>query len=147
MIQPQLNTVAGLVKARNAEVAGIVRGARSSTQPVQTIRGEINAWSSNARDNLSIVSLFSKDRGLSRWLDRVTKLALSRTQVKMAAIGAADVGRVGHAITVRLKKVTPAKWILVSTENESMQWYQGPTQIGTSLVTTGGRIADRTGAL
>ena len=137
LIQPQVATVSRLVNERVAQVSSIVRQARSSSQPIQTIRAEINTWAATARDHLSMVALFAKDRGLSNWLDRVTNLALTRTHVKMAAIGAADVGRVGKAIRVRLAKVTPQKWILVSTENESMQWYQGSTEIGTSLVTTG----------
>lgn len=136
-IQPQLGTVSGLVNTRTAEVASIMRGARSTSQPVQTVRAEIQTWASTARDHLSMISLFAKDRSLSKWLERVTSLAMTRTQLRMAAIGAADVGHVGAAIRARLKKVTPAKWILVSTENESMQWYQGSTEIGTSLVTTG----------
>ncbi len=121
-----------LVNERVAQVSSIVRQARSSSQPIQTIRAEINTWAATARDHLSMVALFAKDRALSNWLDRVTNLALTRTHVKMAAIGAADVGRVGKAIRVRLAKVTPQKWILVSTENESMQWYQGSTEIGTA---------------
>ncbi|HEV3310217.1 MAG TPA: L,D-transpeptidase [Chloroflexota bacterium] len=137
ILQPQLRALQTLVGARQAELKSLLHQIKPAHHRLQAIRNEIHARVSAAQSELNMLGLFNKHPGLTSWLGRAATWALQRHKVRLAAIGAADVGLVETAIKARLKQVAPAKWIYISTEGEYMNWYQGSHQMGTSLVTTG----------
>jgi L,D-transpeptidase catalytic domain len=136
-VQPQLAALHVLVGRRLTDMAHILRRAHASRHAFREVHREIEARLGAAKNDLGLLDLFGKYSGLTRQLTRVSTWALRRTHLHKAAIAAADVGAIAAQIHARLVKVAPAKWIFVSTENETIAWYQGPSQIGFSLATTG----------
>ncbi len=134
---PQVQTLAGLVHARQSDIGSIMSQARHSSHPVEAVRARIHATVASATAQLNQLSLFAKTSQLRRWLARTAAWALGRTWLRYAAQGAADVDAVVAAIHNRVSHSMPAKWVLVSTEGEWIEWFQGPTMIGQSLATTG----------
>ena len=137
VLQPDVQALHGLVSTRKASLAQLLHEAHASHHPLRTIRATVRASASSADQDLTELRLFTKAKGLSHWLHRVSHWALGRSHLLKASIGAANVDLVAHDIRARLNAVAPAKWILVSTEGEYMDWFQGTTQVGSSLVTTG----------
>jgi len=137
VFQPQLASLEAQIKTRRSDLARIIAGARASSQPLAAVRAVTQSRLSDAQAELGLLHNFAKAEKLGRWLTRASHWALSRSHVRTSAIGAVDVGQVDSAIRARLAKVAPAKWILVSTEGEWMEWFQGADMVGSTLVTTG----------
>lgn len=136
-LRPHLIKFRHKVHARLADMHGIIHIAFASPRHLVAVRSIIRQRATSDWAELDLLRQFGKYGRLSHRLGTLEGWAFGRSHIKGAAIGAADLQTLGKAIHVKLKKAAPAKWILVSTEDETMRWFQGPTQIGYTLVTTG----------
>ena len=137
VLQPEVRTLTATVKARRAVVSTITARARTWKHPVLGARAIIAADVAKAQPDLTALSYFANTDALRHWLAHEAAWATKQRALRLAVVGDADVRQVVDKIAATMNKVTPAKWILVSTEGEWMNWYSHGTQLGSTLVTTG----------
>ena len=138
-IKPELKRIQAKVRERQLAVSRIEAVAHASGHPVVAV----HSWATNrleaARSDLGYLELFDhKAAKYSRWVDGLQTWLRHQTWLRYSMVAAADIDSAASQIHRRLAKVAPAKWILVSTENQEVQMYQGTTMVNSSVVTTGG---------
>jgi hypothetical protein len=101
------------------------------------IRTKIQALVERIDTQIARLKIFDSQETFSRWLQQLYPWAIQRPTARATAIGMADIEQMHAALKARAAKVMPAKWILVSTEGEWIEWFQGTSRLGFSLATTG----------
>lgn len=137
VISPDVKGLSKLIGYREKDLKGIKAVVMKSSRRLVAVRALITRRLAAAGKNLSILTIFHGAKSLRAWLDQVARWALGRPRVRGAILGASDIGSVMAALHRKMRKFVPSKWILVSTQNETVSWYQGATEIGSSLATTG----------
>jgi lipoprotein-anchoring transpeptidase ErfK/SrfK len=139
-IEPKLKQIKAVVRERQRSVNVIWAVAHSSGQPVRAV----HAWGLNrvsaAQSDLGYLTLFDKKaaKRYSHWIDHLQHWLKTQTWARYSVVAAADIDAAARQIHQRVVKKAPAKWILVSTENQNVQMYQGTTMVNSSDATTGG---------
>jgi lipoprotein-anchoring transpeptidase ErfK/SrfK len=136
-VQPSVTAFQPVIAARSADIASEMAAVRHSAHWRQAAEAEVAARITSTHRDLDVLTAFHKAPGLQTWLDSATKLAHSQTKIRSIVVAASDIGAVDVTTRAAIRKYAPAKWIYVSTENETISWYERGKRVGISLCTTG----------
>ena len=136
-VEPHFDSLSASVKRRSAVLATLRKQAVATGHYLVAARNEVRTKVAQAKHDLSVLAVFHPSPHLETWFKSLSSWAATRHTFDGTLIAASDLDALNDSVSAAVGKYVPAKWIFVSTENETISWYQRTTQIGTSLCTTG----------